>query len=292
MGLPRFEYFAPESLEEVCRILKDRAPDVKLMAGGTDLLIKMKNKVIRPTVVVGLKRIPGLNEISCHPKTGLKIGATALLSDVAGNRVIKRRYPAISLAASNTGTVQIRNMGTVVGNICNASPSGDNIPSLIAYGARVILKSMEREREVLLEDFFTGPGKTIMRDDEMVTHIVVPPPEPSSGVSSQAISKRSKVDISAAIVSAYIKRDGEKCKDARIVLGAVAPTPIRAKKAERLLIGKKLTKGIVEKASVQASKESSPITDMRASKEYRKHMVEVLSKRAIYEACKMANLKI
>ncbi len=291
MGLPRFEYYAPDNIEEVCRILKERAPDVRVMAGGTDLLIKMKKKTVRPSVIIGLKRVPGLNEITFKQKQGLKIGATALLSDVAGNSVIKRRYPAISTAASNTGTVQIRNMGTVAGNLCNASPSADNAPTLIAYGAKVFLKSLNEEREVLLEDFFTGPGETVMRDDEVMTHLLVPSPEPHTGCSYQAISRRSKVDISAVIVSAYIKVNKDKCQEARIVLGAVAPTPIRSKGAERCLIGKRLTERLIERASERAMKDARPITDMRATKEYRRQMVGVLSKRAIYEACRMAGFK-
>ena len=292
MGLPRFEYFSPRSIDEVCRLLKERGTNAVVMAGGTDLLIKMKKKVLNPSVVIGLKRIPELNTISYNPRKGLTIGATALLSDVARHPAIRKKYPAISESASNTGTVQIRNMGTVAGNLCNASPSADNAPALIAYGAKVILRSTNGEREVPLEEFFKAPGVTVMNHDEVLTNILVPPPVPLSGCSYKAISRRSKVDISAVIVSVFIQAEKGRCKDARIVLGAVAPIPMRAKKAEKILIGKKLTPSIVEKAALQASKESKPITDMRASASYRKQMVEVLSRRAIKESARMAGMKV
>jgi len=235
-----------------------------------------------------LKRIPGLDLIKVEREKGLTIGATALLADVAAHRQIKKFYPAIAYAASVTANVQIRNMGTVVGNLCNAAPSADNAPTLLAMDAQVTIMGVEGQRSIPLEDFFKGPGITALEPGEIVKQIFVPWPPPYSGVSYQHISPRSKVDISAACVAAMVTMDGKICREARVALGAVAPVPMRAKKTEKLLEGKELTKEILEQAGKQASRECKPISDMRASAQYRRLMVEVLTKRALAEAATRA----
>ena len=207
-----------------------------------------------------------------------------MLANVASHPVILKRYPAIAYAAQATATVQVRNMGTVIGNLCNAAPSADNAPTLIAMGAEVSLASIKGERRLSLDQFFKGPGLTAAEKGEIVTSVSVPFPPPFSGTSYQHISARSKVDISAVGVGVMITLNGETCKDVRIVLGAVARTPMRARKAERLIKGKKLIRQLVEQAGAQAAKESKPITDMRATAEYRRAMVAVLAKRALREA--------
>lgn len=288
MSLPKFEYIAPTTLEQACKLLRENAPKARVMAGGTDLLIKAKHKAIRPGIVIGLKRIPGLNLIKVEREKGLTIGATALLADVAAHRQIKKFYPAIAYAASVTANVQIRNMGTVVGNLCNAAPSADNAPTLLAMDAQVTIMGVEGQRSIPLEDFFKGPGITALEPGEIVKEIFVPWPPPYSGVSYQHISPRSKVDISAACVAAMLIMEGNICREARVALGAVAPVPMRAKKTEKHLEGKELTKEILEQAGKQASRECKPISDMRASAQYRRLMVEVLTKRALAEAATRA----
>jgi len=288
MPLPKFEYIAPTTLEEACRLLKDNAPNARVMAGGTDLLIKAKHKTIRPGIVIGLKKIPDLDLIKVERNKGLTIGATALLADVAAHRQIKKFYPAIAYAASVTANVQVRNMGTVVGNLCNAAPSADNAPTLIAMDAQVTIMGVEGQRTMPLEDFFKGPGLTALEPGEIVKEIFVPWPPAHSGVSFQHISPRGKVDISAVCVGATVVMEGNICKEARVALGAVAPIPMRAKKTERLLTGKELTDELLEQAGIQAAKEAKPISDMRASAQYRRQMVAVLTKRALAEAAKKA----
>jgi carbon-monoxide dehydrogenase medium subunit len=215
----------------------------------------------------------------------------ARLTDVGNHPEIKTKYSAVSKAALATANTQIRNMGTVAGNLCNAAPSADNAPVLMVMGAVVTLKSIKAERKVPLVEFFQGPGMTVIKKGEILTSIFVPEPPVGSGVSYQYLSARGKVDIAAVCVGAMVIMDGGICKDAKIVLGAVAPVPMRAKDAEKVVIGKRLSTELLEKLGLEASKESKPITDMRSSAEYRKILVAVLSARAVEEAAKNASKK-
>jgi len=289
MALSKFEYFAPLSVEEVLELLEMKGENARVMAGGTDLLLKISKGELKPGAVIGLKKIKDLDNISFNKRDGLMIGATALLSDVASHPDMLREYPSIAYAASVTANVQIRNMGTVAGNICNAAPSADNAPSLMAMGAEVILRSTKRERKLSLDQFFKGPGLTAIEHGELLTGILIPPPLPHQAVSYQHISARSRVDIAGVCVSVMVRLNEERCEEVRIVLGAVAPTPMRARKTEELLKRKRLSDELIEKAGILASEESKPISDMRASAEYRKKMVAVLTTRALVEATERAS---
>ncbi len=284
MNISGFEYFSPRSVEEASQLLLEKGKGAFVMAGGTDLLIKIRRKLLKPAVIIGLKGIPGLDKISFNRKQGLTIGATALLSDVAHHPKILRHFPAIAYAAKSTANTQIRNMGTVAGNLCNAAPSADNAPTLLAMGAEVILAGTQGERRLPLDQFFIGPGQTAIEPGEILTAIFVPTPPPHSGVSYQWISARGKVDISAVGVGVMVTMKGKVCSSAKIALGAVAPTPMRARKAEKILSGKVLSSRMIEKAALEASREAKPISDVRASAEYRKQMVAVLTGRALSEA--------
>jgi carbon-monoxide dehydrogenase medium subunit len=288
MALPRFEYFAPGSLGEACGLLVEKGDGALVMAGGTDLLVNMSHRLVTPKVLIGLKKIKDLDGITFHKKRGLTIGALASLAHVASHPIVLSKYPAVACAAQETANVQIRNMGTVAGNLCNAAPSADNAPTLIAMGAQVTLTSTKGERRLPLDQFFKGPGLTAMEQGEILTSIFVPLPFPSSGTSYKHISPRGKVDISAVNVGVMVVMDGETCKEAKIALGAVAPVPMRATKTEKLIKGKKLNLKLMERAGALASNESSPITDVRATAEYRTKMVAVLTKRALMEAKKRA----
>lgn len=284
MKLPKFTYFEPKTLEEALHLLANEGDGVHVMAGGTDLVVKMKHGLLRPKTIIGLREIKGINRISFNAQEGLTIGATALLADVASHPKIRKHYPAIAYAPSKMANVQIRNMGTVAGNLCNAAPSADNAPSLRAMSAEVTLASLEGERRLSLDEFFEGPGLTVIRPGEIMTSIFVPLPSPQSGTSYQRLSARGHVDMAAVCVGAMVVMNGEICKEGRIVLGAVAPTPMRALKAEESLQGKPLTPQLLEKAGILASEESRPITDVRASADYRKRMVAVLTRRTLVEA--------
>ena len=284
MTLPRFEYFAPEGLDDALHMLSQKGKGALVMAGGTDLVMKMNRGLVKPAAIISLTRIKGLSRIDFDRRKGLTIGATALIAEVASHPEIKKRYPAIAHAASVMANVQIRNMGTVAGNLCNAAPSADNAPPLMAMGAEVTLTGMKGERRMHVEELFRGPGMTVLEPGEIMTSILVPLPPPHSGASYERLSTRGKVDIAAVSVGVMLIMEETTCKQARIVLGAVAPVPMRARKAENILIGKRLTQRLIEKAAEQAARESRPISDVRASAAYRNRMVSVLTRRAIEKA--------
>jgi len=283
-----FEYYAPQSIPEAVDLLSNLGENAFVMAGGTDLLIKKKHGMITPDAVVALKQIKGLDRISVGPKKGLYIGATALLADVAANAGIRKNYPAVADAAKNTANVQIRNMGTVVGNLCNASPSADNAPSLLALGATLSITGPQGERSLALEDFFTGPGLSALKPAEIVTAVTVPPPLSNSGTAYVHLSARGKVDCSAVCVGAHVALKGRKVIKARLFVGACAPIPMRTPGAEKTVLGKIFTEKLAENAGEVASEEALPITDVRATQDYRNSMVAVMTKRALLLAHKRA----
>lgn len=284
MRLPRFEYFAPRTLESALISLAAQGKTAHLFAGGTDIMVKMSHGRLRPTGIIGLMGIEGLDGIRFHPKEGLTVGATARLSEVASHPDILNHYPALAHAVQVMANVEVRNMGTVAGNLCNAAPSADTAPPLIAMGAEVILASLKGERRLSLDQFFRGPGLTAMEHGEIMTSIHVPPPRPKSGASYMRISGRCGVDIAAVGVGVMATFNGKGCKEARIVLGAVAPVPMRATKAEDLLKGRHWSQDLIEKGGDLAAEEAKPISDVRASAEWRRNMVAVLTRRTLVEA--------
>jgi carbon-monoxide dehydrogenase medium subunit len=289
MALPKFEYLSPKSIQEACALLAEHQGMARLMAGGTDLMVKMKHRLLFPRYVIGLKNIPGLDVIHYQEGKGLTIGAMTLLGQVAEHPVVRGKYPALAQAARATATVAIRNMGTVVGNLCNAAPSADNAPTLLALNASVRIVGPNNERTLPLKEFFRGPGLTALDSEEMVREIQVPPPQPDSSACFKHLSARSRVDISAVNVGVWVATQDSTIKDCRIFLGAVAPFPMRAVHTEEVIRGKKVTEGLLREAGTRASLECSPITDVRASAEYRRKLVAVLTRRALSEAYETAN---
>jgi carbon-monoxide dehydrogenase medium subunit len=285
VSLPKFTYLAPTSLEEACGLLVQYQGKIRTKAGGTDLMVRLAQRALNPEYIMGIKKIPELATISFNPDEGLRLGAMVLLSEVADNPIILEHYPMLARAARSTATVQIRNMGTVMGNICNASPSADNSPTLVAMNARIVAVSSAGERQIPIDEFFLGPGRSALEPTEIAREILVPTPSPRSGVSYQKISPRSKVDIAAVNVGAMVVVDEQgACRQARICLGAVGPVPLRAASAEEFLLGKTITDAVAEEAGALAGSDASPISDVRASKEYRRLMVVILTKRALLEA--------
>jgi len=284
MTLPKFEYFAPESLDEAKRLFLDKGEGAHFLAGGTDLLVKMNHGLLKPAAVIALKHIKGLEDITFDPRKGLKIGATALLANVAAHPDILEHYPAVAAAARETANVQIRNMGTLAGNLCNAAPSADNAPTLLAMNAEVVINGAKGERRLPLDQFFKGPGANALHAGEILRAILVPAPDSGSGISYQHISSRGKVDISAVCVGSMVRMEKDLCRGVRIFLGAVAPVPMRAVKTEATVLGQQLTGEVIKKAGIAAMEESQPITDVRSSADYRKKMVAVLTRRALTEA--------
>ncbi len=284
MRLPKFEYFAPKTLPAALSILAEKGEGAHLFAGGTDVMVKMTAGRLKPKAIIQLMDVQGLDGIHFHPADGLTIGATARLARVASHPDILEHYPALVHAVEVMANVEVRNMATVAGNLCNAAPSADTAPPLIAMGAEVILVSSNGQRRLPLDQFFKGPGLTAIEYGDVMTSIHVPPPQPKSGASYMRISARCGVDIAAVGVGVMAAFNGKGCKEARVVLGAVAPIPMRANKTEDFMVGRNWTDGLICEAGDMAAEEAKPISDVRASADWRKKMVAVLTRRTLEEA--------
>jgi CO/xanthine dehydrogenase FAD-binding subunit len=280
--LPRFEYLRPKTVEEALTLLKQNPGKAKVFAGGTDLLPALRQREIKtPGYVIDLKAIPGLDAISYDEATGLKIGPLATIRAVGESPVVQKNFSALSQAALSMASPQVRNRGTIAGNICNAVPSADSAPALLALNASVTIKGLKGERTVPLDQFFTGPRTTVLADDEMLLGISIPKPDTSGRGVYLKLSPRHSMDLAVVGVAAVGVMEDGVCKDVKIALGAVAPTPIRAPMAEEMLRGKKITAQLIEEASRNAINQCSPIDDHRASQEYRCDMVYVMARRAL-----------
>jgi carbon-monoxide dehydrogenase medium subunit len=277
----RFQYLQPLTLQEATSLLAEYDGEVKVIAGGTDLINLIRTKAIRPQYVVDIGRIPGLDHVRYDADGVLSIGALATLRDLETSNDIKQRHPVIAQAATQLGSVAIRNVGTVAGNLCHASPAADTAPSLIALAAEVRIVGPAGERTVALEEFFTGPGRTVLQRGEILAEICVPPiPPVTNGVYLKDAS-RGAADLAIVGVAIVATLDGGCCRNVKIALGAVAPMPIRARDAEKVLEGKEINDAVIEQAAQAAAAESRPITDVRASADYRREMVKVFTQRAI-----------
>lgn len=280
-----FDYERPASFEDVCRLLNAAGGSKKILAGGTDLLVKTRHKMIAPEGVISLRDVPGLSDISFSPGKGLLLGAMTRLSDVETADVVKAQYPALAAAVATIGSTQVRNRATIGGNICNAAPSADSPPILMVYGASVIIGDGKTEREVLLEDFFTGPGQTVLRVGEIVKQIFVPTP-PQNVFAIYIKAARSALDIAlvgVALLAVYDPAD-LVVKDLKVALAAVAPTPVRSRQMERIVIGNRLDDAIIEKAVGESCTDACSITDIRTTEGYRDTLVETHTRRALEAA--------
>lgn len=280
----RFEYSEPATIEEAVSLLTKHNGRAKVIAGGTDLLVQMRQKVIRPDYVVDIINIPGLDYINYDDEKGLRIGALTTIRSLEKSAELNQRYPVISQAASQLGSVAIRNMGTLGGNLCNAAPSAETAPALIGLSAEARIVGPDGERVVPLEDFFTGPGTTVLKTAELLVEIQVPvlPPRTKGVYLKHAI--RGSIDLAIVGVAAVITLERSNvCKDIKLVLGAVAPTPMRTKKTEELITRKRIDDTLINESAELASTEARPISDVRASAWYRTEMVKVLTRRVLRE---------
>ena len=285
-----FEYLAPKNLNEALNLLeKYKDKSARILAGGTDLLVKMKTIDLKTDYLINIKNIPELNFIDTSD--GLKIGAAVPLSHIERIGKVKERYPVLYEGIKSMAAIAVRNMGTMAGNICNASPAADTVPSLIAYGAEVKLASKRGERTVLVEDFITGVDKTVIEADELVTRVNIPEIKKGTG---SAFSKKSRVkaDIAKINLAVYLEREGSICKDCKIVLGSVAVKAIRAKEAEGFLRGQTVSTSLIDKVAKKASKETKPINDIRSSVEYRTDIARVMVEDTIKIAWERAGGKL
>jgi CO/xanthine dehydrogenase FAD-binding subunit len=284
--LPRIDYIRPGNIDELLDILAGNANGrYRVYAGGTDLIPKLKSRAINPPeAIVDLKGIPGLDYIDYDKSHGLRIGALATIRSIETSPVVREKYPLLSQASVSIASIQVRNRGTIAGNICNAVPSADSAPPLLSLEARLLCVSKKRERIININEFFTGPNKNALEPDEILREIQIPAlHEDFRGVFIK-LSPRSRMDLAVVNVAVLCINEKGRFKDIRISLGAVAPTPIRAQKAESSLVGAEADDKSILNAAKIASAESRPIDDHRASAEYRRMMVEVLVRRAIHKA--------
>lgn len=280
--LPEFELLLPQSIAEAVKLLAKYKDKAAVMAGGTDVVISMTKGFGAP-YVISLADIPGLDQITFTKGKGLTIGAMATLQQVADTPEVKKYYPALWKSTAINGTPQTRNMGTVVGNILRASPSGDCCCSILATGGTVVLQSTRGKREVKIEEFFLKYRVTARRPDELAVAVKLPALAPSTKTAFARMT-RTTLDLSKVNVAARLDMAGSTCKEARVAIGAVAPMTIRLRKAENLLKGERITEDLLQIIADRVQTEVFPIDDVRSTAEYRRDISGVLVKRVILEA--------
>ncbi|TES81441.1 MAG: xanthine dehydrogenase family protein subunit M [Dehalococcoidia bacterium] len=283
-----FEHFAPKTLKEALALLDKYQDDCKVICGGQSLLILMRQGLVAPPYMIDIKGISELSYIK-DEKDGLKIGATTTHRAIEKSPVIKKKYPVLAKMETRLASIQTRNWGTIGGNVCHGDPAGDPLPVLIALGATLTMAGSKGKRSMPAEDFCLDYFETALEPVELLTEIALPIVPPNSGT---AYTKFNVIESDLATVGVAVSVTlgaGDSCQDIRIVLGASAPTPMRPKKAEAVLKGKKITDALLAQAGETAATEADPISDIYASEEYRRELIKVLVPRLTREA--MANAK-
>ena len=284
----RFDLLLPHSIDECLKFLTERGGKAKVVAGGTDLLPQLKNGVINPPCVVDLSGVSVLKTLARANGHGLRIGASVTARALEIDEHVRSAYPSIAESGALVGSVQVRNLATVGGNLCNAAPSADMAPPLLALDAEAVIVGPKGQRRVPLASFFTGVRKTVLAPDELLLEIAVPAPGPGSGGNYLRHTPRRELDIAIVGVASQITLTDGKCGKARIALASVAPTPVRALKAEEALVGQALTPALIERAAELAVEAAKPISDQRGSADYRLHLVRVLTRRTLTTALERA----
>lgn len=289
MILPKFEYHDPSTLDEACQIMAELKEKARPLAGGTDLLVNMRRGTVSPENVVSLGRIEELRGV--HPSNGqLRLGACLTAAEIGQSKEVNDLINPLGIGANSLGSPLIRNLATIGGNLVTARPAADLPPPLMAYGASVVLKNSSGKRTISLDNFFRGPGQTVMEPDELLTEIIIEKPPPYSGGDYIKLGARKTLVISIVNVAAFLSLDGRDgtITSARVVLGAVAPVPMRTTSSEQVLLGEKPTDALFLRAGEAAAGDSKPIDNFRGSAEYRRAMVEVLTRRALNMALSKA----
>ncbi len=282
--MPNFDYAAPTSLAEAADLMSGAAngKTVRALAGGTDLIDQLKTNRRNADLVVDLKRVPELQRLETDSE-GLHIGAARCCSDIHHDPTVNSQYRGLADATGLVGSVQIQNRAAVGGNVCNAAPSADTTPNLLTHEAVAVIAGKSGTRSVDLADFFVGPGQTVLQPDEFLQELVLPAPPENSASAYLRFIPRNEMDIAVAGVSSFLHVDpaSKTVKKARIALASVAPTPVRARGAEAVLEGKVISNELISEAGSAAVESATPITDVRGSAEYRKELVNVLTRRTL-----------
>jgi carbon-monoxide dehydrogenase medium subunit len=290
--LRSFEYLAPQTIDEAVRLLAEHGDKARPIAGGTDIVVQMKESATRfpyPQYLIGLNRISELKGIEFSESAGLRIGAGATMAEIAESPLVRERYTALAEGVGVVGSLQTMNMATIGGNVCNAAPSADTAPALLAFEAQAVIAGRSGRRSIDLDQFFAGPGQTTLGTGELLAEIRVPAPARRTGSAYRRHTPRKQMDIAVVGITAVVTLDdGGRIERARIALGAVAPTPVRAQKAEASLAGQMASDKAFARAAEIAAGECSPISDQRGSAEFRRHLVLVMTERMLREAAARA----
>jgi CO/xanthine dehydrogenase FAD-binding subunit len=282
-----FDYATPASVAEAVA-LSTAHPSARLLAGGTDLLVQLRAGRKETDIVVDVKHIPELNAIHYDPARGLTIGAAVPCYRIYGDQTVGRMYPSLVEVASLIGGTQIQGRASIGGNLCNAAPSADSAPLLIALGATCRVAGPRGMREIAVEDFCTGPGRNALQPGELLISLHLPPPAPHSGARYLRFIPRNEMDIAVAGAGVEVVLEDGKFRSARIALAAVAPTPLFVREAGDALAGSPVNETSVARAAEIARKSAKPITDMRGTADYRRHLCGVLTRRALEAAVQRA----
>lgn len=277
-----FQYFRPESIRDVSGLLVEHGPAARLLAGGTDLLVRIKSGRQAPAVVIDIKRVRELSSELVIADGKLRVGALTLMADVAASPLVRQFFPALAEAAGVVGSGQIRHRATLVGNVCNASPAADTATPLLVYGATVTITGPAGERTVPLTEFFVGPGRTALQLGELVCGLEIPVPEQPAGSAFARLTRIQGVDLATTSVACLITRNGT----ARVAFGAVGPVPILTQDESGLLAARGLDPAERDRVIEGLVTAASPITDVRATREYRLAMLPVYTRRALAVARK------
>ena len=285
----RFELAVPENVDECLAVLAKRGPGTKVVAGGTDLLPQMKNGVLKPGWVVDLSAVSELRQVSDAPGGGLAIGAAVTARELELDPRVRSRFPSLAESAALVGSVQVRNLATLGGNLCNAAPSADMAPPLLALDAEAVIAGPRGRRRVPMASFFLGVRRTVLEPDELLVELAVPAPAAHSGGNYLRHTPRRELDIAVVGVASQVTLSGGACAAARIALAAVAPVPLRATEAEQSLVGQPITPAAIERAAELAAAAARPIDDHRGSVVFRRHLVRVLTRRTLTTALERAS---
>jgi len=286
MLLPKFAYHAPTTIDEACSMLAHFGAKAKILAGGTDLLVNMKKKLLSPEQIISLNRIEGLNEVSYHKGSWLVLGPLGTAANLSNSKLIQERISVLAQGAGRLGSPLVRNRATLGGNLITARPASDLAPPLLVLSAEVVLKGPKGERTILLEKFFQGPGQTPIQVDEILTQILIPKTQGAGAYIKLGSRKALEIALVNAASFLELAPDGS-IQQARVALGAVAPIPLLATSAAKILKGAKPKDEddpVFQEAAQAAAQDSKPITDHRGSAGYRQDMVKILTLRTLKDA--------
>ncbi len=288
--MKEIDYFAPATVAEAVARFTEKGDRARALAGGTDIIVQVRENRRDIDLLVDLKNIPEVNELSYDPARGLFLGAAVPCYRIAQHPAIPRAYPGLVDGASLIGGVQIQSRASVGGNLCNASPAADSIPALIAHEAIAVIAGKTGNREVAVEKFCTAPGRTVLGPGEFLIGLRLPPPKPCSGSAYLRFIPRNEMDIAVVGAGVVLTLNESKatCVSARVALGAVGPTPLLVAEAGAALAGCSLTEADLDRAAALAQAAAKPISDMRGDADYRRHLVGVLVKRALRKAIERA----